>query len=366
VGLLASATFLIVATATNTKDLRRADVTRRDSGAGGFALQAVSSVPLPFDPATPTGRANLGFSAEDEAALSGVTVVSFLASPGEDISCLNLARPASPRILGVPLAMVERGGFTVAVPGAARSPWTLLDEPLPDGVVPAFGDAASVQWTLHSGLGRAYAVPAGRLRFVGLLQGSLFARELLVSETSFRRLFPSITAPSCFLIETPPGREDQVAEVLRRNLGDMGLQVRRSGEVLNDFVRVQNTYLSVFLTLGGLGLLLGTVGLGVTLVRNAAERRRELALLSAIGFSQRAVAGTLMMENEALLVGGLLWGTLTALVAVLPHLASEHFHANWMALLSVLSAVLVVGLATCLAAVWAVLRADLVPALRQE
>jgi len=365
-GLLASATFLIVATATNTKDLSQADVTRRDSGAGGFALQAASSVPLPFDPATPTGRQNLGFSAGDEAALSGVTILSFLASPGEDISCLNPARPASPRLVGVAPEMIRRGGFSVTVKRANRSPWTLLDESLPDGAVPAFGDAASVQWTLHSGLGRTYEAPAGRLRFVGLLQGSLFARELLVSAANFRRLFPSVTAPSYFLIETPPGCEDAVAEVLRRNLGDLGLQVRRTGEVLNDFVRVQNTYLSVFLTLGGLGLLLGTVGLAVTLVRNAAERRRELALLTAVGFSRGSIARSLLIENGALLIGGLLWGALTALVAVLPHLVSEHFRANWLALIGVLLAVLVVGLGTCLAAVWAVLRADLIPALRQE
>jgi hypothetical protein len=365
-GLLAGATFLMVATATNTKDLSRADVTRRDSGAGGFALQGTCSVPLPFDPATPTGRQNLGFSADDEAALSGVTLLSFLASPGEDISCLNLARPASPRILGVPPAMVRRAGFTVTTQARTRTPWTLLDEPLPDGVVPAFGDAASVQWTLHSGLGRTYEAPAARLRFVGLLQGSLFARELLVSEANFRRLFPSVTATSYLLIETPPGREDAVAGVLRRNLGDLGLQVRRTGEVLNDFVRVQNTYLSVFLTLGGLGLLLGTVGLAVTLVRNAAERRRELALMAALGFSRQAIARSLLIENGALLIGGLVWGTLTAVIAVLPHLISEHFRANWLALIGVLLAVLLVGLGTCVAAVWAVLRADLIPALRQE
>jgi hypothetical protein len=366
-GLLAGATFIIVGTATNARDLSRLDVTRRESGTGGFGLVAVSDVPLAFDLGTPVGRANLGFTPEDETAIRGVEVVSFLASPGEDVSCLNLARPAAPRVLGVPPAMIARGGFSVIHrdPVRGRSAWALLDEGAGDAV-PAFGDAASVEWTLHSAWGQTYTIPAGRLRFVGVLPGSLFARELLVSEKSFHRLFPAVTAPSYFLLATPPGREETVAQVLRRRLGDMGLQVRRTRDVLSDFLRVQNTYLSVFLTLGGLGLLLGTLGLAATLVRNALERRRELALMVAVGHPQAAVARMLLIENVGLLAVGLAWGTLSALVAVAPHLASAEAQVNWGALGAVLTAVLATGCATCLLAVRAVLQSELVPALRRE
>jgi putative ABC transport system permease protein len=368
IGLLASATFTVVATATNARDFSAIDVADKQSGTGGFALQAVSSVPLPFDLGTPAGRAHLGFAAEDEAVLEGVEVVSFLASRGEDVSCLNLARPSSPRVLGVPPAMIRRGGFSVIHKGGSGGapPWALLEQTDPSGAVPAFGDAASVKWTLHSGLGKVYTIPAGDLRFVGLLPGSIFARELLVSEASFRRLFPSVTAPSYFLIATPPGKEQAVAEVLRRNLGDLGLQVHTTRQVLNEFIRVQNTYLSMFLALGGLGLLLGTVGLGATLVRSALERRRELALMTAVGYSTGMVGRVLLMENGSLLVLGLLWGTVSALVAVAPHLLSAGSQVNWGALVGVLAAVLVVGWGTCLVAVRAVVGAELVPALRRE
>ena len=58
-----------------------------------------------------------------------------------------------------------------------------------------------------------------------------------------------------------------------------------TAERLAEFHAVENTYLSTFQTLGGLGLLVGTVGLAAVLLRNVLERRRELALLarSAIG-----------------------------------------------------------------------------------
>jgi len=151
-----------------------------------------------------------------------------------------------------------------------------------------------------------------------------------------------------------------------RVLGDLGLEVRTTRETLNEFTRVQNTYLSMFLTLGGLGLLLGTVGLGATLLRSAFERRRELALMSAVGHSRGLIARVLLIENGSLLAAGLLWGTLAALVAVAPHLASVEADVNWSALVGVLATVLVLGWGTCLAAVRAVLRAELVPALRRE
>jgi len=373
IGLLASATFIIVAVAANTRDFSQTDVTREDSGTGGFSLLATSSVPLSFDLGSPAGRANLGFTPEDEAAFEGVEVMSFLASPGEDISCLNLARPTYPRLLGVPPDMMLRGGFSMT-PSYSFSgkPWgNLFGLPAADGAIPTFGDSGSVRWTLHSGLGQTYEMPGTdgtltKLRFVGLLPGSIFQRELLVSEKNFRSLFPAITSPSYFLIDTPEGREQQVAQILRKNLGDMGLQVRTTREVLNEFMQVQNTYLAMFLALGSLGLLLGTVGLVTVLLRSAFERRRELALMLATGFYRPRLARLLLIENGGLLVAGLACGTVSALVAVAPHLASAESQMNWQVLIGVLVGILLFGLVSCVIAVHSAVRGTVISALRQE
>ena len=67
-------------------------------------------------------------------------------------------------------------------------------------------------------------------------------------------------------------------------LVDFGADATGTAERLAEFHRVENTYLSTFQTLGGLGLLLGTVGLATVLLRNVLERRRELALLGAVGY----------------------------------------------------------------------------------
>ena len=84
------------------------------------------------------------------------------------------------------------------------------------------------------------------------------------------------------------------------------------------FHRVENTYLSTFQALGGLGLLLGTIGLAAVMFRNVLERRRELALLRAVGYDR--APRPLMIVAETRLPAprpGLAQG-LCALIAVIP------------------------------------------------
>ncbi len=373
IGLLAAATFVIVATAANSRSFSRLDYARRDSGTGGFALRAIATLPLYYDLGTPGGRAHLGFSPRDEATFSGVKVFSFLMSPGEDISCLNLARPGErPRLLGVPPALQGEERFQVVVPGGSRYPWRELEGAAdPWEGIPAFGDEASVTWSLHSGLGKTLSVAgegdrAATLRFVGLLSGSIFQSELLVSEEHFRQLYPSVPGPRYFLLEVPPGREEAVAEALRRNLGDLGLEVRTTREVLDSYLRVQNTYLSMFVALGGLGVLLGTVGMVTVLLRSALERRSEFALLLATGFGRRDLTRLLVLENGALLMAGVLLGTDAALVAVAPQLAAPTAQPQWVQPAVLLAAIVALGLTACWAAARMAVQGNLLVALREE
>ncbi len=373
-GLIAAATFVIVTVAANSLDFSSIDVHDRTSGTGGFALIATSSVPLRFDPATEEGRANLGFLPEEQEALVGATIISLPRSTGEDISCLNIARPNLPTLLGVTDEMIERGGFAFAGsrPEAAGNPWALLREDSDGRPIPAITDSASLVWQLHSGVGQTYDAGGGRppLRFVGALQGSIFQSEILVGADALRTMYPGararIAGPSYFLIDAPEGREQQVADALRSALGEMGLQVRTTREVLNRFITVQNTYLTMFLALGGLGLLLGTVGIVAVILRGAFERRAEFALMLATGFTRANLTRLVLVENAGLLVAGMLAGTATALISVAPHLVSAQAKVNWSSLVAMLAAILVVGLAACLVGARATARGDLVEALRTE
>jgi ABC-type lipoprotein release transport system permease subunit len=360
IGLLACASFLLITVAASVRDFSRLDVTDPRSCAGGFTLMATSSLPILYDFGTASGRAKLGFATEDEPLFAGAQVYPFLVSPGDDVSCLNLAKSNAPRLLGVPEALRARGGFTVHTKTHAANPWTLLSSSEPA----AFGDADSVEWSLHTGIGGLVPVEGTPVRIVGVLPGSIFANALLVSGATFRRLYPGISAPRYFLIATPVDKADAVATALRRTLGDLGLEVHPTREVLANYARVQNTYLSTFLALGGLGMLLGTLGLVVVLLRNALERRREFALLLAVGFSRGHLVRLLLLENAGLLVAGQLIGAVAALAAVVPQLAGAQI--AWGGVITMLGGNLVLGLLATVIIAWPATRGRLLDGLRGE
>ena len=157
-----------------------------------------------------------------------------------------------------------------------------------------------------------------------------------------------------------------MADALRRNLGYYGIEVQTTREVLNTLLRMQYTYLATFLALGGLGVLLGTVGLIVALLRDALERRREFALMLAVGFTRSDLRQLLLLENAGLLLGGLLCGVLSALVAVAPRLRSVDAQVNWGQLGGLLLAILLTGLAGSFIAAFAVTRGPLLEGSHEE
>jgi putative ABC transport system permease protein len=300
--------------------------------------------------------------------------VPFRLLPGDEASCLNLLRPGRPRLLGVPADRKALHGFrfrrTLDLP-AGGDPWSLLDRDLGPGVVPVIADENSAQWILHLPLGEdlAMADEAGRplkLRLVAILEKGLLQSELLLSEAQLLRHFPSRSGWSFFLLAPPAAQAAEVAQSLEAALGRYGFDVQTTAERIAAYQAVEETYLSTFQTLGGLGLLLGTLGLGVALLRSVLERRGELAVLRACGFRRRRLAVLVTAENAVLLGLGLLLGTLSGLLAVAPRLLAAGGELPWRSLAATLLAVAAAGLLACWAAVRSALAAPLLPALKEE
>lgn len=359
VALIACASFLLVIVAAN-----RGGGAHSESAAGGFALWAESDVPLVRPLAEEV----------DDPAFSAVPVVPFRLLPGDEASCLNLLRPGRPRLLGVPADRKALHGFrfrrALDLP-AGGDPWSLLDRDLGPNVVPVIADENSAQWILHLPLGKdlEMADEAGRplkLRLVAILEKGLLQSELLVSESQLLRHFPGSSGWSFFLLAPPADRAAAVTQTLEAALGRYGFDVQTTAERIAAYQAVEETYLSTFQTLGGLGLLLGTLGLGVALLRSVLERRGELAVLRACGFRRRRLAALVTAENAVLLGLGLLLGTLSGLLASAPRLLVAGGDLPWRSLGLTLLAVAAAGLLACWAAVRSALAAPLLPALKEE
>jgi ABC-type antimicrobial peptide transport system permease subunit len=214
-----------------------------------------------------------------------------------------------------------------------------------------------------------YVSEAGRpaqLRLVGAVANSILQGNLIIDEEEFLKLFPGESGYKIFLIDTPTNRVSQVSEKLARALQDVGLEITPAVERLNAFNAVQNTYLGTFQMLGGLGLLLGSAGLAIVVLRNVLERRGEFALLAAVGFTRRSLQNLTLLEHGALLLVGLGLGILSALVAVMPALLTPGKSLPYLSLASTLAAVVVNGLFWTWAATRLALRGNLLQALRNE
>jgi putative ABC transport system permease protein len=320
VGVVAFGVFMFLGPTVFRRD-RLTTADDRASGTGGFALVGECSTAVVHDLDSDEGRtfhALTGFDLED------VRVVGLRAREGDDASCRSLSRAQAPPVLGVDPAALS-GRFTF-VQGGDGEGWSILDDDSVDGALPAVIDQATF-WTLGTALGDVVFVPdeAGRdlpFYIAGVIDNSILHGHLVISASVFRAHFPSDGGYRRFLIDAPPSRTDEVAAILTRQLEDRGLALERTETRLNAYNAVENTYLGIFQALGGLGLLLGSIGLGLVVARNTAERRPELALLQALGLSRRRVERLVLAENSALLAAGLVTGLAAALLSIVPALVT--------------------------------------------
>jgi hypothetical protein len=374
-GLIAAATFVIVAVGAFRRE-QSIDVESPQSGAGGFSLVAESVVPLMHDPATTSGRKQLGFSDEDEPVLGDVQIRRFRLRPGDEASCLNLYRPANPRILAPEARFTRERRFAFATTLASTeteraNPWLLLDRTFDDGAIPAIGDTTSLAYALHTPVGGDLTLPGPqgtpvRLRIVAALSDSVFQSELLISERHFLRLFPRNDGFRFFLIDTPEDQRAQVVSTLEDRLMDHGLDIQGTRERLEAYHRVEHTYLSTFQTLGGFGLILGTLGLGAVLLRNVLERRRELALLSVVGYRATHLRTMVVAESMVLVAAGIIGGFMTAVIAVTPALIERGAGPAWTHTAILLVCVVLAGLVSTIVAARAATQRSPIAALRSE
>ena len=362
-GLLASACFLVFAVSSMQEDLA-AHAHARSSGTGGFALVADSTFPLLESP-------------ESIVAESGATVTSIKVRDGDDASCLNLNHAQTPRVLGVNVdELIQRRAFDPK--GRERSLWSLLQLELSDGAIPALiGDANTATWTLrkksgiNSGDVLVYKDEAGNevpLKLVGQLpmRLSVFQGSVVISQEAFTRLYPSEDGYRMFLIDAPPEQAPAVASTLSRRFERAGLDAIPAVQRLMEFYAVESTYLAMFLVLGGFGLAIGVLGMAVVILRNLFERRGEISMLQALGFSKATTVRVVMSEYGFLLLAGLAIGGVAALISMLPaHLASQPTVAGGAQAL-VAALVLACSATAMVVAVWAGIRRVQLSDLRRE
>jgi hypothetical protein len=374
--LIASAAFIIV----SVEAFRRGggELTQDPrSGTGGYALLARAELPFVQNPNEPSGREAMLIQAPE---LEAARFTRFRVRQGQDASCLNLYRPTNPTIVAPEAGFIESNRFSFSASLAENdaeraNPWLLLRKTFEDGTVPVIADATSLQYVLHVGVGDTMSIDIGAtrplvVRFVGALRDSVLQGELIMAEEQFVRLFPGQPGYRMFLLAAPSvttiEQARALAGVVEKEFQPFGVDAVTTADRLDEFHRVENTYLSTFQALGSLGLLLGTVGLATVMFRNVLERRRELALLRAVGYNASNVTQMIVAESVLLLGTGLAGGALCAAVAIAPAWLGHGGRMPGSGLILLLLAVIVAGLLSSFVATRAALSGRMLDALRAE
>jgi hypothetical protein len=362
IAVLASGVFMVVAV-DSFRQGPLDDPTRRDSGTGGFALVGESSTPIYEDLNSPAGREKL--LPDYDQLPAGLHVVPMRVREGDDASCLNLNRALQPRLLGVKPEDLA-GRFVFDAPSGAD--WSFLAKDSAE--VPGIVDANTLQWAMQKSIGDVleYTDERGqplKVRIVATIAGSMLQGQVIIAEKRFMEKFPNAAGYRFFLMECPPAKTAVVRESLSRQLSDRGLELVPAAQRLADFNAVENTYLSIFQVLGGLGMLLGSAGLGIVVARNVLERRREFGLMEAVGFTPRRLSGLVLVEHQWLIAGALGIGALSALLSVWPQL-TKGGGFPWGQLGLLFGGMALISAVCALLATVFSLRGSQLPALRNE
>lgn len=296
VGVLAAGVFLVLSVASFRKNGGE-NWEDKTSGAGGFAwwVETTSSVNRPAD-------------AKGEVDWFGLkTLVPFRIGEGDDVDCFNLTASNQPRLLGVDPVLLE-GRFKTS------DQWSILEG---DGV-PAIVDETTMMWVLKKKIGDEliYQDEWGNdfpVTIAGVVKDSIFQGSLILSEKKLLEKYPSLGGYQLFL--SPDGK---AREILQEETADLGGKVTATKDRIAAFHEVENTYIAIFNVLGGLGIILGSVGVGIVTARNLVERKAEFETLRMLGISKIRRSKIVKHEVKSMVAWGLGIGLVSALIAVIP------------------------------------------------
>ena len=370
VSLLAIGTFTIIVTGANRLTFSGSE-NQRNSGTGGFELWIENTIPILHNINADFGKEHYGLN--NELLLDEVHFIQFHKLIGDDASCLNLNQVQLPQILGInPQIFDSLQAFSFATKLVeTNNTWLELANKNWGGLIPAIADQTVIQWGLMKSIGDTitYVNEFGdniNLLLIAGLNPSIFQGNILIYDSIFMANFPGSGGSNIMLADVPKGTTQDISTLLLKYLMDYGIDVNLTSQRLKDFYSVTNTYLTIFMVLGGLGVIIGTFGLGVVVTRNLLERKKEIVVLLALGFRKNQIFNIVVSENILLLSLGIIIGGLSALIGILPSILSPAFHIPENFLFVIISIVALSGVIWIVIPTWISLKRSSFDNLRSE
>jgi putative ABC transport system permease protein len=320
---LAMGVFIVFAVGLNRQGF--ADSEQLTAGTGGYSLWCESAVPVYHNLSTPLGREKLALTDLPADA----EVLQLLRYGADDASCLNLNKVSTPTVLGIDMEHLGKSLFKIGriweQPGVDTGTKTPADmEKLlrtrTDSVYPALVDETVLTWGLGLKLGDTIVYEGSRgqravLRLTGTLQNTIFQGNILIDRNLFTEIWDEIGGSEVMLVKVDATETESVKSLISQAMSNYGVRVMTTNDRLKMFNSVTDTYLTIFLMLGSIGMLLGIMSFIIVVRKNLASRREEINVYRSLGFPDGKIAHFLRIENNTVPIYAIGTGVIGAILA---------------------------------------------------
>ncbi len=313
---LSTGVFMVFAVGLNRPDIDHFSST----ATGGYEMYAECRVPIQYDLNNLEVRHHLKL---DEIG-DHVRFLQMQRHREDEASCLNLNRVATPSVLAMDVKDMASFGVDTTVFTSQQS--TL--NPHSSTLIPVVLDEESLMWSVMKSVGDTlqYVADDGRTVSV-LIAGSypmgVLHGHVLMTRQHFNQLWPEESGSSVLMAT------EDVGEVVTTVMAEYGVDTMSVVERMAQFFEVTDTYLSIFMALGGLGLLLGIVSLMVVVRKHVVARRQEIALYDVLGFSPTHIVHLLRMENALPALYAILIGAVGSVISISASMSAVHWD-TWL------------------------------------
>ena len=317
-------TMVAIATFGSTVQANLDNVVQQQSG--GYTFFGISTTPLPNLPGQIASNATLApeFSTVVPVLYGGidVNVSGWGANPWADsiYSAPSAAAPSS--------NFYDTNQFTFVSTWHGMSRSTVMDQLATNASVAIVDNTYTPSTSLGSSPAPHPFVSAGdsillvnpatgnhtTVVVIGILSESVVT-GVWVSPTTASAL--GINEARGFLLTAAPGASATRAEQnLKSAFFPYGLVVFDIGALLASSIDTEEGFIGLLEIFVGLGLAVGIAAMGIVAVRAVVERKREIGMLRANGFTQRMILKAFLLEYSAVTLLGIAIGTALGLLIV--------------------------------------------------
>ena len=309
--------------------LNRPDFSQAKQQMGGYQLYVDSRVPIQYDLNNPDVRHKLSLQSLPDSTL----FLSFLRHTQDEASCLNLNQVVTPTVLGVDIKDMEPFGIS-----------SITRHPSPTPQMPQlYIDEEALMWSLKKSVGDTllYHNDKGKevpVLIAGTYPTGIFHGNAIMSKKDFRSLWPKEVGVEVLLVKS--SHPEEAAEILSTAMNEYGLNIQTVEERIKMFFEVTETYLIIFMTLGGLGLLLGIFSLMIIVRKNLTAQATTIQQYCAMGFPEHLIKQMLLRENIIVPFYAILTGATGSIISISANVGG----AGITALLSALAVLIIICL----------------------